>query len=84
MQEKDMVNDVLSSVNSSLAKYGSIIAECSNQQLRNTLQQIRNKCEQSQYQLYQYASQKGYYRPAQPASQKDIQEVKSSLGGGIV
>lgn len=80
MREKDMVNDVLSMINSSLTTYASAIAEAENQQLRQTLQQMRNSDEQFQFQLAQAAMQKGYYQPAQMASQQDIQQVKSQLG----
>lgn len=79
MQDKEMVNDILSMTNSSLVGYANAIAQTSNQQLRQTLQQIRNSDEQFQYQLYQLAEQKNYYKPAPPASQQDIQQIKSSL-----
>jgi len=39
VQEKDMVNDVLSMINSSLTGYANAIAQTSNQQLRQMLQQ---------------------------------------------
>jgi len=80
MQEKDMVNDVLSMINSSLTTYASAIAEAENQQLRQTLRQMRDGDEQFQFQLSQTAIQKGYYQPAQMASQNDIQQVKAQLG----
>jgi spore coat protein CotF len=79
MQDKEMVNDVLSMVKSSLTGYATSITETSNQQLRQTLQQIRNSDEQFQYQLYQLAEQKGFYKPAGTANQQDIQSVKSQL-----
>ncbi len=79
IQDKEMVNDILSMVNSSLTTYASVISQTSNQQLRQTLQQIRNSDEQFQYQLYQMAEQKNFYQAAQPASQQDIQQVKTSL-----
>ncbi|HQA07986.1 MAG TPA: spore coat protein [Syntrophomonadaceae bacterium] len=79
MQDKEMVNDILSMTNSSLVGYANAIAQASNQQLRQTLQQIRNSDEQFQYQLYQLAEQKNFYKPAPPASQQDIQQIKSSL-----
>lgn len=81
MQEKDMVNDVLSMINSSLTGYANVIAQTENQQLRQTVQQLRNGDEQFQFQLCQIATQKGYYQPAQRASQQDIQQTKSQLGG---
>lgn len=81
MNEKDMVNDYLSVLNSSLSNYGSVISQADNQQLRQALQQIRNTDEQRQYSLYQYAKQKGYYQPAAPAQMNEIQQVKNQLSG---
>ncbi len=77
--DKEMVNDVLSMVKSSLTTYTSSISECSNQQLRQTLQQIRNSDEQFQYQLYQMAESKGFYKPATQADSNDIQQVRSAV-----
>ena len=57
MQDKEMVNDVLSQINSSLTGYASVIAQSSNPQLRQTIQQIRNSCETFQYDLYKLADQ---------------------------
>ncbi|MDH7479676.1 MAG: spore coat protein [Syntrophomonadaceae bacterium] len=83
MQEKDMVNDVLSMINSSLTGYANAIAQTSNPQLRQTLQQIRNSDEMFQYDLYKLAEKKGFYKPAQMADVGDIQYVKSQFGGGM-
>lgn len=77
--DKEMVNDILSMMKSSLTTYTSSISECSNQQLRQTLQQIRNSDEQFQYQLYQMAESKGFYKPATQADTQDIQQVKSAV-----
>ena len=79
LQDKEMVNDILSMVNSSLTGYANVIAQTSNQQLRQTLQQIRNSDEQFQYQLCQMAEQKNYLQTSSTASQQDIQQVKSML-----
>lgn len=79
MQDKDMVNDILAQLNSSLTTYTSAIAQCSTATVRQTLQQIRNNCETSQWDLYQLASQKGYYKPAAPADTADIQTIKSTF-----
>jgi len=80
MQEKEMVNDTLAMINASLTKYAGVITEASNAQFRQTIQQIRNSDEQFQFQLYQMAEQKGYYKPATQAAQSDIQSVKSQVG----
>ena len=78
--DREMVNDMLSSMNSSLSQYASMISQTSNQQLRQNLQQIRNSDEQAQYQLFQIAEQKGFYHPASAANTQEIQHVKSQLG----
>lgn len=77
MQEKDIVNDVLSSTKSGITNYSKAISECSNQNLRQTLKQIRDEDEKFQYQLYQVAEQKGYYKPAKRANQQDVDEVRN-------
>lgn len=80
MHDKEMANDILSMINGSLSGYASMIAQTTNQQLRQTLQQTRNGDEQFQYQLFQLAQKKGYYQPAGPADQSQIQSVKNQLG----
>lgn len=79
MQEKDLVNDVLSQVKHSLSGYANIISETANPQLRQTIVQIRNGDEAFQYDLYKMAEQKGYYKPAQMAEPNDINQVKSTF-----
>lgn len=79
-QEKEMVNDALSAAKSELTGYANVISECSNQELRSTIQQIRDNSENSQYELYQIASSKGYYTPAAQASEAEIQDVRSQAG----
>ncbi|AYE32965.1 spore coat protein [Clostridium septicum] len=79
MKEKDIMNDYLSMINSSLTGYASIIAQTDNQELRQTIQQMRNEDEIRQYKVYQTAKEKGYYKPAQPANQTEINTVKSEL-----
>lgn len=82
MQEKDIVNDVLMMTKASMSDYEKAIGECSNQQLRESLQQLRNEAEQFQYDLYKRADQLGYYQPAQDATQQDRQQIKSQLSQG--
>lgn len=79
MEEKAMVNDVLSSVKGSLNTYQTAIAETENTELRQTLQQIRNNDESFQYELFKTAQAKGYYKPAQPATVTEIQTVKTEV-----
>ena len=77
MDEKTMVNDILSGVKASLSSYQTAISETENMQLRQALQQIRNNDESFQYELFKTAQAKGYYKPAQPATVTEIQTVKS-------
>jgi len=79
MHEKEMINDLLSQLKSSLTTYAHAISESSNPQLRQTLQQIRNNCEAFQYDLYKLAEQKGYYQAAQKAETNEIMQVRSQF-----
>lgn len=82
MQEKEMINDYLEGINASLAAYGGKIAQTENEQLRQTLQEMRNQDEIRQYNLFKKAKEKGYYIPAQPASETEISIVKQQLSQG--
>lgn len=79
MDEKTMVNDILSGVKASLTDYQTAISESENMQLRQTFQQIRNNDESFQYELFKTAQAKGYYKPAQPATVTEIANVKTEL-----
>ena len=79
MDEKTMVNDTLSGTKAQLTTYGTVIAESENTQLRQTIQQIRNNCENFQYEVFKVAQAKGYYIPANPATITEIQTVKMDL-----
>ena len=79
MDEKTMVNDILSGIKASLGSYQTAISETENMSLRQTFQQIRNSDESFQYELFKTAEAKGYYKPAQPASVTEIQTVKSEI-----
>ena len=56
MQEKTMVADTLAGINGELVRYGGMIAQTENKELKQTLKQFRNACEQSQEELYLCAS----------------------------
>ncbi|PGM55043.1 spore coat protein [Bacillus sp. AFS053548] len=78
-QDKEMVNDYLEGLNASLTGYAGYINESANSELRQTLIQLRNQDEARQRTLYNYALQKGYYKPAAPASPEIVQQFKSDL-----
>lgn len=77
MVEKVMVVDTLVGINGELTRYAEMITQTENPQLKQTLKQIRNQCESSQEELYTIARSKSYYVPAAPATQEEIQHVKS-------
>jgi len=79
MQEKEMVNDLLSQINSSITGYANVISQTENQQLRQAVQQIRNNCETFQYDLFKLAEQKGFYQPAQKANENEIMQIKNQF-----
>ncbi len=76
MEEKIMVADALESVNANLTKYGEMIPQTENLQLKQTLKQIRNQCEMSQEELYQIAKSKQYYTPAAKATEEEVKKVR--------
>ncbi|MFQ8662787.1 MAG: spore coat protein [Lachnospiraceae bacterium] len=79
LDEKTMVSDALAGVNGELVRYGEMISQTENKELKQCLKQIRNQCEMSQEKLYQVAREKSYYVPAAKASQQEINHVKSVL-----
>lgn len=79
MEEKTMINDILSTTKSALTTYQGVISEAENMQLRQTIQQVRNNCESFQYELFKIAQTKGYYQPAQQATQDQINQIKTQL-----
>ncbi len=79
MEEKAMVNDVLSSIKSCLKDYEGAIIETANMELRQTLQNLRNSSESFQYELFKLAESKGYYTPAQNATEQEISAVKNEV-----
>ena len=82
MQEKTMVNDTLAGMNGELVRYGEMIPQTENMELKQTLKQLRNACELSQEELFQIARVKAYYVPADKAGQEDIEHVKSLFTQG--
>ena len=78
LDEKTMVSDALAGVNGELVRYGEMISQTENKELKQKLKQIRNDCEMSQEKLYQIAREKSYYVPA---TDQEISHVKNILAG---
>ncbi len=81
LDDKTMVSDALNGINGELGKFGEMIPQTENKELKQCLKQMRNACEMSQEQIYQLAREKEYYVPAAKASQQEISHVKSILSG---
>lgn len=79
LTEKTMVVDALTGANGELTRFGEMIPQTENKELKMCLKQLRNECEMSQEKLYQIAREKSYYVPAEIASRQEIDHVKSIL-----
>lgn len=84
MQEKVMVADTLAGINGELTRYAGMIAQSENKELKQTLKQFRNACEQSQEELYQMARERSYYVPAQKATEEEVSHVRSLFTQGTL
>ena len=69
MNERTMVNDALTGINGELVRYGEMISQTGDSQLKQTLKQMRSQCEMAQEEIYQI--------PAAPATQEEIAHVRS-------
>ena len=58
LDEKTMVSDALAGVNGELVRYGEMISQTENKELKQNLKQIRNDCEMSQEKLYHLTCKK--------------------------
>ena len=82
IDEKTMVADTLAGINGELTRFGEMIPQTENKQLKQTLKQLRNACETSQEEIYPLARAPQYYVPAEKASTQEIQHVKNILTQG--
>ncbi len=79
-----MVADTLAGINGELTRYAGMIAQSENKELKQTLKQFRNACEQSQEELYQIARSKSYYVPASKATEEEVAHVRSLFTQGTL
>lgn len=84
LNEKTMVADTLAGINGELVRFGEMIPQTENKELKQTLKQFRNACEQSQEEIYQIAREKEYYVPASKATQEEIDHVKGLFTQGTL
>lgn len=79
-----MVADTLAGINGELLRYAEMIPQSENKELKQTLRQLRNACEQSQEEIYQIARDKGYYVPASKATKEEVAHVKQLFTQGTL
>ncbi len=79
-----MVADTLAGINGELTRYAGMIAQSENKELKSTLKQMRNACEQSQEELYQIARAKSYYVPAAKATDAEVAHVRDLFSQGTL
>lgn len=79
MTDKTMVADTLAGINGELVRYGEMIPQTENPQLKQVLKQMRNQCEMSQEEIYQIARAKSYYVPAAWAGPEEVAHVRAVL-----
>lgn len=77
--QRDMVMDALEMVKHEILDLTIAAEECSTQNVRQSMLQFRNQAEQTQLQLAQLASQKGWYIPSPPVDDTQVQQVKQQL-----
>ncbi len=79
MNEKVALDDVLSCTNSMITMLNYTIQQANNKSFRDTITNARDSLENLQWQIYLINKEKGYYVPAAPAGQADIEQVKNSI-----
>lgn len=82
MNEKTMVVDTLTGINGELVRYGEMISQTGNPQLKQALKELRGQCEMSQEEIFRIARTKGYYVPAAKATQEEVAHVRSVVSQG--
>lgn len=81
MNEKEAIADTLSTCNAIINMANYAIMQGNNKNLRDTFIRYRDELEELQYEIYLDAKQKGFYVPAAPAGQADIEAVKTAVSG---
>ncbi len=81
LNDKNMAADLLNDLADGQICYATVINQCSNKQLRDTLINLRNASETFQFDYYQMVNQKGFATPLPNASKQEIQQIKSDLQG---
>lgn len=79
MNEKLAMDSTLSCTNSLITMINYAIQQSNNKNFRDSLIEHRNKLENLQWQVYLISKNKGYYVPAAPAGEADVEQVKQAI-----
>lgn len=79
MNEKLAVGDILSSLNATITMITHAIEHADNEQFKDALIDARCKMDNLKWDTYLIAKEKGYYIPAAPAGEADIEQVKNAI-----
>lgn len=79
MDEKIMLEDIISDLKFNINLYQIAILECENIQLRQILQQMRNMNESLQYELNKIIKIKGYAIYSGMATAQQVDEIKQQI-----
>ncbi len=80
MNERDFINDMLSTEKYMTASYSTALNEASNQHIYNDLLAIFNETQNCQRELYNMMFQKGWYS-LEPADQMKLQQEYQQFQG---
>lgn len=79
MNEKMAVNDILGCLTSGINKVTYAVQESNDETFRQSLIDARTKLDNLKWDTYLIAKEKGYYIPAAPAGDADIEQVKNII-----
>ena len=79
MNEKLAMDSTLSCTNSLITMINYAIQQSNNKNFRDSLIEHRDKLENLQWQVYLISKNKGYYVPAAPAGEADVEQVKQAI-----
>lgn len=82
LNDKDIANEVLEMFKHSVEDLTRAASESSGN-LRQSLLQMRNQCEQDQSALGQYAIHQQWYLPAAPANPVEVQNVANFFRASV-
>ena len=78
MNEKEILQDCLSSQKQATSNYNTFAGECANEQLRNAILNILDDEHRIQADIFTDMSSNGWY-PVQPADQQRLQQIRQQF-----